>query len=140
MFYTWSFFHTEVFLFKTFVSLKLKIFIGTSFTFWGSFIAVETFNQQLILALIAAAPPTAAVIVTCIVLMKGQQKMATAMDGKLSQLLVAEKGVAKAEGKEEERVEARERLHTDPPQKVEVVTDRAPVEVKITTSPKNKTL
>lgn len=88
------------------------------------------FWQQLILACIAAAPPTAAVIITAIVLARGQKKMGEALDGKLTQLMTAEKGVSKAEGVAEERLTQQAKTG-DAPQKVEVVTPSGPVPVEL---------
>lgn len=89
--------------------------------------------------LISSIPPTLAVLLSLFVLVRKQDKMEKAMDGKLTQLIIAEKGKSAGEAVAQERVEARERVQTDPPQKVEVVTDKAPVEVTVKTIPPNNT-
>lgn len=70
-------------------------------------LAVEMKNH--VDAMITAIPPTMAVIVGVFALKKGQTRMFVRMDGHLSELLEINKKASKSEGKEEERVEARER-------------------------------
>lgn len=60
-------------------------------------------------ALIAAIPPTLAVMVGVIALLRGQKTLQVNLDGRMTQLLAATEKLSKAEGKEEERVEARDR-------------------------------
>lgn len=94
---------------------------------------IETFRGQVVLALIAAGPPTAAVIVAMIAMLRGQKAMHLQMNSRLDELLAAKQGVAKAEGVEQERQEARARASGEDKdaQKVEVInTPDSPVPTK----------
>lgn len=93
----------------------------------------EALTGQLIVALIGALPPTAAVIVALMSLKRGQKEMATALDGKLNQLMAAEKGVSKAEGVKEERAEAR--VRSEAPVSAEVIATTVAAAVAAVSTP-----
>lgn len=76
-------------------------------------------------AIITAIPPTLAVIVGVVALRKGQKTMMVNIDGRMEQLLAVTKTAAISEGKETERVEARDRR------------EEIKVEIAKTTKPKD---
>lgn len=88
--------------------------------------AIEIGNH--INALIAAIPPTAAVIIGVIALKKGQKTLQVNIDGRMEQLLKATAEAAQAKGKENERVEARDRREEI---KTEILIQK-PEEISIT--------
>lgn len=84
-----------------FSSFQGKIYLGIV-TLSTMFAISEIILGQII----ASIPPTLAVIISLVVLTRKQDRIAEAVDGKLSQLMTAEKGVSKAEGVAEERADA----------------------------------
>ena len=85
--------------------------------------------------IISSVPPTLAVFVTLFVLRAGQKRNAVALDGKLTQLMTAEKGMARAEGVAQER----DRKHNGGPQPVTVEnTPDSPAIVAVTTPRKRR--
>lgn len=80
--------------------------------------------------LISAIPPTLAVLVSLFVLRAGQKRNAVALDGKLEQLMAAEKGVARAEGAAQERSEERGRNDGTPQPVIVENTPESPAIVK----------
>lgn len=127
------------------LTIKYTIFgkIGAFFIGIMPFmLAAEVDNH--INALIAAIPPTLAVIVGVFALRRGQKVLMVNLDGRMEQLLKVTGVASKAEGKEEERGEARERRSeikhemavekgkTDEPQDVKIVNPvQEPANVKV---------
>lgn len=113
---------------------KVEAVVVTSCIFIGTTVSAlalsEDLTGQLIVALIGALPPTAAVIVTLISLKRGQKEMTIALDGKLEKLMLAEKGVSKAEGIAEERAGSYERTAQESPAKTAAIVAATVAAVK----------
>jgi hypothetical protein len=95
---------------KTILHGKIGFVVATSA--WVAFAALaitEALQGQIIVALITAIPPTGAVVVTAIALLRGQRAMHLQMNSRLDELVEARRGVARAEGVEQERSEERNR-------------------------------
>lgn len=93
-----------------------KIGLTIASSLWVAFTTVavtEALQGQVIVALITAAPPTAAVIVAMIALARGQTAMHRQMNSRLDELVEAKRGVARAEGVEQERSEERQRRNSE---------------------------